>query len=275
MKPTGGQPLSGTAAQIQSSTANPPRRQSPINRALSALNRHPFFTGLAALVGVVGVALSVVQLALPSHNGGPALDVAALAIGMEPYQIDAVNGSSIPNDEGSDRPTRLDVSPIDITFKNTGGEPSIINKAEAELLYSTMLHDCTRSGAGPAQVTANYALTFPLVEEGEYSDLAPSTSADIDFVVPPGSVERMQLTVGPQEQSGNSYPTVLAVRIFLFHDDGSKLDVGTVAVAASTKQMEKQISEADDPECAAESLAELDQLYAVATVHSAELDVLT
>lgn len=243
-----------------------------LKRTFSTLRKHPVWSSLGALLGVAGVVISVIQLVVPAPGSGPGLEVAALAIG-DPEQIDAVSGTAIPNDTYPGDPRPMDVTPVDITLKNNGNKDSVVNKAEAELLYAASLHDCTMSGAGPAQVTANYALTFPMSSQGyDFGDLGKTASENTEFVVRAGSVDRMQLTVGPEKQSGNHYPTVLAFRVWLYHDGDSRLDVGTVALAASTKEVDAQINGAKSASCAQESLVELDKLYAVADVRSPELD---
>lgn len=248
-------------------------------RALTALAEHRVWTTVGAVAGIAGVVLFAIQLAAPSEGGGPELEVAALGLGS-PEQIDGISGSSIPDDPQN--PDNFDVSPVDITLKNNGGAQSVITKVTAEVLYSAYLQDCTDSGAGPAKITANYAIRFPLGSKGQYGDLirGPLSTA-LNFVVKPGSVDRMQVTVGPDDQGGNPGLTVLAVKISLVHDGSQVLEVGTVALGALEERIEEQINgvrvtggfnEIRDPECAKENLIKIDEMYAVAPVRSASLD---
>lgn len=257
-----------------------------MNRIAAGVVRHPGWTSCGAAIGIVGVVLSIVQLAVPTggkdagEKNSPDLEVAALELGSA-EQIDGVN-FSIFRDYPED-PTAFDVTPVDITLKNNGGSQSVITQVNAEVLFSAMLHDCTGSGAGPAAIRANYALRFP-VDEDSYELKPGSVSTGTQFIVKPGSVDRMQLTVGPQSQSGNAFPTVLAVRISLIHDGSQILDVGAVALPALPEKIEEQIhglrtsavniNEPDDPECAEENLTKLDELYAIDSVRAPNLDQL-
>ena len=258
-----------------------------MNRIVPALVKHPGWTSLGALIGIAGIALSIVQFVAPSgetnrsaEKSGPDLEVAALALGT-PEQIDGVNFSSIPGDP--EYPAEFDVTPVDITLKNNGGAPSVITQVNAEVLFSTTLQDCTKSGAGPAAIRANYALQFPV--DRQTDELKPgSVSTAMQFEVKPGSVDRMQVTVGPERQSGNPYPTVLAVKISLVHDGSQKLDVGAVALPALPEKLDQQIhglrvsggyvNEPDDPVCAAKNLTKLDELYTIEAVRAPSLDQL-
>ena len=249
-------------------------------RTLATLAQHPGWTAVGTVVGIAGVVLAVVQFAAPSQGGGPDLEVAALAVGT-PDQID---GTKYDSSGGNpDIPATFDVSPIDITLKNSGGEPSVITRVTAEVVSSAILKDCTNSGAGPAAITANYAIRFPLEGKGQYGDLNPEPqSTASQFTVKPGSVDRMQVTVGPEDQGGNPGPTVLAVKVSLVHDGTQILDVGTVALAALEEKIDQQIDgvlvsgghrkKSNDPVCAAENLTTLDELYAAAAVRSPSLD---
>ncbi|MDT5010862.1 MAG: hypothetical protein QOH57_2479, partial [Mycobacterium sp.] len=159
------------------------------------------------------------------------------------------------------------------TLKNDGPEQAVVTKVQADLLFSSMLMDCTESGAGPSVITGNYALTFPLAGDYQFGDLkSESMSTEVHYIVKPSSVDRMQVTVGPERQSGNNYPTVLAVRISLVHDGSQKLEVGAVALAADTEHIQAQIDKSRSASCARDNLSKLDELYANSNVHSSDLD---
>ncbi|WP_143545525.1 hypothetical protein [Rhodococcus sp. 114MFTsu3.1] len=171
-----------------------------------------------------------------------------------------------------DEPTDVGVTPIDVTVRNSGGEPSLISQINAEVLFAETLSDCTFGGAGPALVSANYSVKLPTDANTGGTRLG-TTSTETRFEVKAGAVDRMVVTIGPEkQQASGSYPVVVAVRLSLVHDNNETLDAGAVSIVSTLDNAEKQVQGKLDPDCAAKNLQVLDKLFAVQSIRSNELE---
>jgi hypothetical protein len=216
----------------------------------------------------VGVVISAVQIIQAQGTPPEDLEVALMSIdASQPITGTIVDATG----NYPDQPTDVGATPVDITLKNSGGKPSDISRIDAEVLFFEEMDDCTRGGAGPAMVSANYSIKLPTDETGQTK--IGTYSTDTRFEVKPGAVDRMVVTLGPEEQSlSSSRPKVMAVRLTLIHDGGQKLDAGTVSVATTSENVERQVAETIDSECAEENLQVLDTLFAVQAIRSGELE---
>ena len=227
---------------------------------------------MGAIVGVIGIVVSIIQLTDGSDSGyTPAeLEVPILTVGM-PEEIKGT--VTYPDNTGQS--IDLTASPVDITLKNNGDKPSLITEANAEVLFFSQLQDCRAgvdSGAGQGYLSAAYSIKLPTAENTSAVELGRS-STSMRFEVKPGTVDRMQLTLGPKRQAYQAtYPLVIAARITLIHDESETLDVGTVAVATTGEDVQTQIEDADKPDCAAANLEILDKLYEIQSYRAPDLD---
>lgn len=189
--------------------------------------------------------------------------------------IDATVGSIVV---GADPPEDFpqEVVPIDVTLKNTGGSPVTVTEIRGEVLYFSEFDDCAGFGGGPAELTASYSLKVPVAFDdgtGYVTLVEKSLVKKIDFTVDAASVDRMEITFGPdQQQISFVKPNVMAIRIGLALDNGSVLDVGTVAgvtQASDVKHMKENESMfSRDSECNRDNLGKLGDIDRIATVKS-------
>jgi hypothetical protein len=260
----------GSYAQMDPPTAPipvVPARPNFFKRNSARLIKHPFWAIFGAIIGIVGIVVSIIQLMDSGSPYTPAeLEVAIVAMGS-PEEIDGT--ITYPGNDTSS--TTLTAAPVDITLKNNGTQPSLITEVQAEVVFAAQLHDCALSGAGPGLVSAFYSIKLPTAETGKV-ELGTQTTS-MRFEVKPGSVDRMSLTIGPEQQSwATSYPRVMAVHLTLIHDGSQKLNVGTVALATTGKDVQTQIERAHDSSCAAEDLEVLDKLYEIQAYRAPDLD---
>lgn len=229
------------------------------------------WTSLGAVIGVIGVVISGVQIVQAMDTPPPNLEIALLST----TGAQTITGT-ISDATGNypDSPAEVGATPVDITLKNSGGEPALISRIDTDVVFAETLRDCTLSGAGPALVSANYAVKLPT--DVATGTLRPGlTSTETRFEVKAGAVDRMELTIGPDRQpASGSYPVVLAVHLTLIHDDGQTLDAGTISTVTTSEYAEKQINGKLDAECAADNLAVLNALFATQSIRSTELEQL-
>ena len=227
---------------------------------------NPLWTTVGALVGIVGLVLSSIQIFQALQTPPVDLEVAAVTIDGQQSAQGEVDG-----DEKT-----FALTPIELTLQNKGGEPSLITQIDAEVIYFQQLADCT--GAKPARDTlvGPYALAIPM------DGAAPSEkkfSNQIRFEVKPGAADRMVLTFGPAAQPAfATTPMVMSVRLKLVHDDDSTMDVGTVSVATTVEAATAQIDGLGDAKnaggCAKENLEHLDEQFAIQATRSRLLESL-
>jgi len=245
----------------------PDARQGLITKAV----QNPIWTTLGALVGIVGLVVSMTQIYQAMRTPPVDLQVAALTIDTQ----QALQGTIT----GAERATRsIELTPIDLTLQNRGGEPSLITRVEAEVLFFQQLQDCTFAEPTPESISASYHLAIPM------NDLEPvkaNVANEIRFEVKAGTADRMVLTVGPQSQPAfDTTPMVMTAKLKLIHDDNQTLDVGGVSLVSTVSAANAQIqalSSNPSPRargCAKENLAHLDKMFAIQATRSRILDAL-
>lgn len=266
-------PASAPEAATPASTPSTEKvRQKPaIGRVANRFILHPLWSTLGAIIGVIGIAVSIIQLWDSSDAGYiPAeLEVSILTVDS-PEEIEGV----VIYPDNSQQSINLTASPVDITLKNNGDRPSLITEANAEVLFHSQLQDCTAGVGSPRQgrLSAAYSIKLPTAENKATGELA-TTSTSMRFEVKPGSVDRMRLTLGPDKQAyATNYPLAMAVHITLVHDGSETLDVGTVAFATTGESVQTQIRDGENPDCAAANLEILDNLYKIQAYRAPDLD---
>jgi hypothetical protein len=239
-------------------------------RAVSAFIKHPFWSASAAVLGVVGTFISIYQLAGGQNYDPAKLEVAIVAMGT-PEEIEATvtyPGSDVQNKS-------ITGAPVDITLKNNGSDASLITAIEAEVLFYQPLADCAFPGAGPGVITAYYSIKIPMPDRPDQPVAPGPYTTSTRFEVKANSVDRMQLTIGPETQLwATNYAKVMAVKLTLIHDGDERLDVGTVELASTGENVEKQIAHSQDQACARDNVKVLDELYAIQGYHAPDLDKL-
>lgn len=220
---------------------------------------------LCSLLTIVVVVVSTILL-LPGAPR-PILEVAELAVaGADTLDADEIN--LVTNQ--FDQKTQIEATAADITLKNNGSAPALITELKVEILFAREMEDCARSGGGPALVSGRYSVKIPTVLPAMPFTLA----RPIRFEVRSGSVDRMAVTIGPEQQNISfAKPYVYAARISLVHDKSDKpLDVGTVAMVSTPGKADWQIARASDFACIERSKVLLDELFEIQAKHSVQLD---
>lgn len=243
-----------------------------IRRATSTFVKHPLWTTLGAFIGVVGVVISGVQIYQSTQSAPADLEVAMTSIGG-PEQIKAIG-----YDRGSKK-VDLDIpvgefraNPIDLTLKNNGGQPSLITKVVADVKHFELLRDCTRSGAGPAGISAEYTFRIPTEPNGQVK--LGKHDHDVRFETKPGAVDRMALTIGPDIETFYNTPYVLGVHFILVAEGGKELDAGSYTIVGNHKAIETNLDGVLDPACSQKNLETLETIYAFQSTKAPELDQL-
>jgi hypothetical protein len=196
------------------------------------------------------------------------LEVAIVAMGT-PQEIEAT--VTYPGDDVENQ--SITGAPVDITLKNNGSDAALITAIDAEVLFYRPLSDCAFPGAGPGVITAYYSIKIPMPDRPDEAVPPGPYTTSTRFEVKPNSVDRMQLTIGPESQWGaTNYAKVMAVKLTLIHDGGERLDVGTVELASTGENVQHQIERAKDPSCARDNLKVLDDMYAIQGYHAPDLD---
>lgn len=241
---------------------DPPTEPIPLKPAKGALARrtsmfieHPLWTSVGAIIGVVGIVVSIIQMMGGSGYTPASLEAEIVTMGT-PEEIDANRVA-----EGVDATsTTVTSSPVDITLKNNGDEPALITQANAEVVFQDELADCSNGERPGGTVTAQYSMPLPTSDGGSQIE-SGTHSTSTRFEVKPGAIDRMQLTLGPDHQTAAI--SVLAAHLTLTHDGAETLDIGTVLVANTRRDVAASTDSPIDPVCASNNLKVLDKLYSV------------
>ena len=216
--------------------------------------------------------ISGVQIYQSTQSAPADLEVAMTSIGG-PEQIKAIG-----YDRGSKK-VDLDIpvgefraNPIDLTLKNNGGQPSLITKVVADVKHFELLRDCTRSGAGPAGISAEYTFRIPTEPNGQVK--LGKHDHDVRFETKPGAVDRMALTIGPDIETFYNTPYVLGVHFILVAEGGKELDAGSYTIVGNHKAIETNLDGVLDPACSQQNLETLETIYAFQSTKAPELDQL-
>lgn len=243
------------------------RRQGLFSRAA----QNPVWTTLGALVGIVGLVLSAVEVYQALRTPPVDLEVVALALDSQQSLQGTLTG-------GADGVRSVEFTPIEITLQNKGGEPSLITNIKAEVVFFQQLQDCTFTEPPPEALTAKYNLAIPIAGvEPAKTDIA----SEIRFEVKAGAVDRMVLSLGPQTQAAfATAPMVITAKLTMVHDDDQVLEVHGVSLVTTVGTAEAQIealSSDPSPEaraCAKANLKQLQTMFAIQAIRSRALESL-
>lgn len=239
----------------------------PKKRVASKAIEHPIWTTLGAVLGVVGLVLSGIEIYQNVRPDPADLEVVYISIDSQQSVKGTLEGQSVS----------VGLTPIELTLQNKGGEPVLISKIEADVVFFQQLVDCTRSQPRPGAITVPYALPIPM--DG-VAPRANQFAKEVRIAVEPGVADRVVLTLGPQSQSGfDTQPMVMSVRLKLAHGGGQTMDVGTVSLVTTVDAASKQIDGLTVPSeqtrsCAEQNLGHLDTMFAIQARRSAVLESL-
>jgi hypothetical protein len=267
--PAAAQPVPPTGDGAAGSRKEKPPQK---NRMWAKAVKHPAWTTFGALIGIVGLVLSVVQIIQAMQT--PPLDLEVAALTSDGQQ--SVRGTVTGGDAEGTR--SIGLTPIELTLQNKGGKPSLITRIDAEIVYFQQLKDCTGAEPTSETIAAKYQLLIPM------SDVEPTEkqlASEVRFEVKPGAADRMVLNLGPQTQPAfETTPMLMSARIKLVHDGDQALDVGTASlvttVDAATAQLDA-LGSSPSPatrSCAKENLDHLDEMFAIQATRSSLLDSL-
>ncbi|MCB9408865.1 hypothetical protein [Mycolicibacterium sp.] len=231
---------------------------------------HPTWTTLGALVGIIGLVLSVVQLVQAMQTPPADLEVAALSIDGQQSARGTVTGA------GTETTRSIALTPIELTLQNKGNKPSLITRIDADIVYFQQLTDCTGEASTPNALAVKYQLAIPMngAEPAE-----KHLSSEVRFEVKGGAADRMVLSLGPQTQPAfETRPMVMSAKIKLIHDGDEVLEIGTVSLVTTVGAADAQIDTArwsslpTAGACAAQNLEYLDKMVAIQATRSRLLD---
>ncbi|WP_448221916.1 hypothetical protein [Gordonia iterans] len=227
-------------------------------------------------IATVVSALSLVVAGIVYFEGedsSSGLTIAAVTM-ERPAMIGTVRTS---NGGGFD----VQTAPVDISIKNTSDAPVRIREIRGEVIYFQILAVCKMGGASGA-ITASYSLTIPTKSErapgGEYRTAVADRQVNrhIDFTVKSSSLDRMEISFGPDRQGGDA-PPIVALNISLVTADGKVLDVGTAAGGPYQGEVDvqkiwrKDFYGKDGEDCARQNADAVQHAIDMSTVHSPQL----
>ena len=191
--------------------------------------KHPVWISIGTLVGVLAIVIAFLQMGGGAKSGG--LEVADMTFG-NPTPIDAMAGA-----EGMEQGQVAGAAtPLDIALKNTGGAVVHITRIETEV-SEVKIVDCSMQGGGTT-ISASYGVKVPvtgytagqLVSSDALAADPIVVSTPVDYTIKPGSVDRMEVTVGP-EKNFNGDPVAVAVQMRLVPDQGEPIQLASIALS--------------------------------------------
>ncbi|MFT3661159.1 MAG: hypothetical protein QM809_07090 [Gordonia sp. (in: high G+C Gram-positive bacteria)] len=191
---------------------------------------------LGAVVGIVVLVVAIYALMRDDSSNAP-VELAAVTLGPVIELTGEFGGPGVVDEESQD----VGVVPIDVTLKNNGDRPIRVTSIEVEVMQGDHVEQCHRGGAGPGRITADFTVKLPLVTENytTRTRLGP-TSSPVDFHVGPKDTDRMVITVGPEYQS-HLFVELIAFKIALALDDGTRLGLPSVAAATAAETVDMYI----------------------------------
>ncbi len=126
-----------------------------------------------------------------SASGEPSLSVADAAVTHSAW-INAVDQGP-----GGSEASKVQQSVVDITLRNTGQQPALVDYVRVTILGAAQIGNC--AGAGPGVVTANYLVRIPTSLPPKRLPL--TVVRPLRFVVNSDSIDRFTISLGPRTTS--------------------------------------------------------------------------
>jgi hypothetical protein len=226
--------------------------------------------GLAISIAAAAVGLSQFLISNPPTSPDLVLDKAEVT---RTADIDAT--ATGPDD--SPENTKVQGSVIDITFRNKGSAPALLVGADLSFRQAAALKNC--SGAGPGVVTARYDLRVPV--DSTVTSNPFKVHRDMRFTVNPNSVDRIQLSIGPESYGSSEWPWVYQFSLSLTQDNGQTLAIGNISLLGLPGQTWNKLQDfsaasitPNDLACIASDAALLSSAMLSNGLHSPELQEL-
>ena len=206
------------------------------------IGRRRTWPTVAALVTTLAILGGVLAWRIWGVESAEKLDITAVALG-EPSEVagELESGGDAPKYE----PRRIGTVPIAVSFRNAGDQPITIPSAEAEVLQSARIEPCHASGpAGDSRITAAYTVQLPVEDvDGLPSPATGVTGHEVDLPLEPWENDWLDISVGPESQSDRRVQ-VVAYRLTLILDDGSRRELPSVATATSSGIVSRYVTAA-------------------------------
>jgi hypothetical protein len=241
----------------------------PMTGFARTITKHPIWATVGTVVGAVALVVTFVQI---NQDDKPAAVEVATVSFQTPTPIDAKAGGS-DMDVADWEQTTAPATPIDVSLKNNGGTAAHIVKIETTVLDAKTV-TCNHQGGG-SLVSAYYGVTIPYNPFTE--ELSSDTvSTPVDYTVKPGSVDRMVITVGPEE-TGNGKAIVFAVQIRLIQENGDPLVLEPLALSQPDGVEQEIGSNAmfhyaeTDPQCVSKQADALNHIFELTKAQAPEV----
>ncbi|WP_152989988.1 hypothetical protein [Frankia sp. ACN1ag] len=120
--------------------------------------------------------------------------------------------------------TSIKSSTIDLTLENMGDFPALITSATLTFHYQQRVADCRQSG-GPVTISGSYSIKVP----SQVQKVPFSVARPMNFEVKPKALDRMTITLGPQEL-GETEHWLYDFDLVLRTRDGQSIPAGRASV---------------------------------------------
>lgn len=243
-----------------------PRRRG----AMLAGLKHPAWVSIGTVISVAALVLTVVQL-VPLRSGAD-IEIAALSVqSAEPIKADFVKTGLLDRSPAHDE----SATAIEIAIKNNGDTAIRFTTITAEVL-DTFRWECPRGGGG-AFISAEYTLRLPwIIEDDGARTQLQSVSASIDLRIAEASIERVAMTVGPED--AHKWPVVTFTRLIFSDASGAhRVTTAPVALITEPSNIDDHLSQASTmtdwlQDCNREHVSSVRAALDDETVTSAALD---
>ncbi|WP_024332497.1 hypothetical protein [Gordonia hirsuta] len=212
-------------------TVPPYARTAPTGRrtgTLTGILRHRVWASVTTVVTALAVIVALFAWSRPGAGPTGRVQLAAATLGP----VIELTGERGGPGAGPPQSQEVGAVPIDVTLKNTGDQPVRVTSINVDLLQGDRIRQCHAAGAGPGRITASYSVRLPIGPDYQLK-LGPVT-APAEFTVAPQQTDRMVITVGPESQS-HLFVDLIAFRINLGLDDGSRVELPSVAAATAVE----------------------------------------
>lgn len=189
--------------------------------------KHPLWISIGTVVGVLGLVVAGIDYFRGQETSG-GVEVASVSIASPEVIGATIAEPGLPRiEEPYDNFT---ATPIDVSLKNAGSDSFHITEITAEPRFSKRWQ-CDFRG-GYSRISAEYSIVMPTNLQGDGSENeSEAASTSVDYQVPPGSSERMLVTVGPDDERTTNYFYVVDLK--LKSDSGVELVTPPLALIAS------------------------------------------
>lgn len=255
--------------------------------------RAAWIAGICAIAAAIIGAVLAYELPGTSRGSSSSPVTSVTTKGRPDLKVEKVEIALANNIDASDqvpgavapRPDKATGSAIDITLRNSGNAPALIVNAVFSFIRVARLDSCI-SGAGAIVSSAEYDVKVPTVQPVTANNPLV-LHRDMRFMVNANGLDRLRISVGPDQYSSIDYPWIYEFNLSLVEDSGQKLDLGPMTVLGFSKPAidprswnpfrsltEAQSVAAQLTPCVAYDAAKLSHAMADPGLHSPELQAM-